>query len=120
MSRKIKAYKHGHIAEQLAAIFLMLKGYRILKRRYKTPVGEIDLVAQKRNTLVLVEVKMRRDPTAALESITHKNQGRVAQAAQYFLSAHPGYCALDVRFDAIVMGWPFYWRHLDNAWQGRT
>jgi putative endonuclease len=120
MSRKIKAYKRGHMAEQLAALYLLLKGYRILKRRYKTPVGEIDLVAQKRNTLVLVEVKTRGHAAAALESITYKNQTRVTQAAQYFLSAHPGYCSMDVRFDAIVMGWPFYWRHLDNAWQGRT
>ncbi len=120
MSDRLKSYKHGHMAEQLAALYLLLKGYKILKRRYKTPVGEIDLVARKRNILVLVEVKLRKDPTAALESITLKNQSRVMQAAQYFISAHPSCAHMDIRFDAIVMGWPFYWRHLDNAWQGRT
>ena len=120
MSKKLKSYKHGHMAEQLAAVYLMLKGYKILKRRYKTPVGEIDLVARRRNTLVLVEVKLRKEQAAALEAITLKNQSRVTQAAQYFISANPAYATLDSRFDVIVMGWPFYWRHLDNAWQGRT
>jgi putative endonuclease len=117
---RIKAYKRGHFAEALAAISLRFKGYRILATRYKTPVGEIDVIAKRRNVLVLVEVKMRKTETDALEAITFKNQSRVTQAAQYFISAHPACAHMDIRFDVIVMGWPFYWRHLDNAWQGRT
>ncbi len=120
MSSKLASYKRGHIAEQLAALYLVCKGYKILKRRYKTPVGEIDLIARRRSTLVLVEVKLRSTEAAALESITPKNQSRVTQAAQYYISANPACADMDIRFDVIVMGWPFYWRHLDNAWQGRT
>lgn len=120
-TNKLKSYEHGHNAERLAAAYLMLKGYRILKMRYKTPVGEIDIVARKKNVLVFVEVKSRRVLGDALESVTEKNRTRVTRAAQHFLSAHPGYCDLDVRFDAVVvgsaLGLPFFLRHLDNAWQ---
>ncbi len=119
-TEKLKAYERGHFAETLAAAYLTLRGYRILKKRYKTPVGEIDLVAKRGKSLIMVEVKRRKALGEALESVTPKNQRRVAQATRHFLAAHPGYCSLDVRFDVIVMGWPFYWRHLDNAWQAHT
>ncbi len=119
-NRRLKAYKHGHRAEQIAALYFRLKGYRIVKMRYKAPAGEIDLIARRGKKLVMVEVKTRRSAVAAVEAVTSRNQQRVANAANHFLAAHPAYAGFDVRFDAIVMGWPFYWRHLDNAWQGRT
>lgn len=120
MNRKIKAYENGMRAEKIAAIMLRLKGYRILATRYKTPVGEIDLIAKRGRTLAIIEVKTRGDALSAMEAVTPKNQGRVTQAAQYYLSRNPALAACDIRFDVIVMGWPFFWRHLDNAWQGRT
>lgn len=119
-NKKLQAYKRGHAAEKLAALYLQLRGYKILKTRYKTPMGEIDLVARKGNALVMVEVKRRREMNTAIEAVTPKNQYRVGQAARYFLSAHPALAGLDLRFDIIVMGVPFYWRHLDNAWQAPT
>jgi Holliday junction resolvase-like predicted endonuclease len=58
--KRIRAYRHGLFAETIAALLLRTKGHRILARRYKTPVGEIDLVALKGRRLAFVEVKQRR------------------------------------------------------------
>lgn len=117
---RLKAYRHGHAAEQIAALYFRLRGYRIVKMRYKTSAGEIDLIARRGKTLVMVEVKTRKNTATAIEAVTPRNRQRVASAANHFLAANPAYAGFDVRFDAVVMGWPFYWRHLDNAWQGRT
>ncbi len=57
---RVKAYRSGHAAETIAALMLRLKGHRIVARRYKTPVGEIDLVALKGKRLAFVEVKRRK------------------------------------------------------------
>jgi len=58
--RRVRAYRRGLFAETVAALLLRLKGHRILARRYRTPVGEIDLVALKGKRLAFVEVKRRR------------------------------------------------------------
>ena len=52
---RIKAYKKGHSIERLAALYLTLKGYKILKTRYKTPLGEIDLIVRRKNQIVFIE-----------------------------------------------------------------
>ncbi len=119
-TEKIKAYERGHRLERLAALYLQIKGYKILKVRYKTPGGEIDVVARRKNTLVFVEVKGRRDMASALESVTMRNRLRVETAARHFLAAHPHFAGLDMRFDAIVFAPPFSFRHLDNAWRARS
>jgi putative endonuclease len=121
---KIQSYQQGHTAEALAAMFLRLKGYRIVNRRYKTPMGEIDIVALKKKTIVMVEVKTRQAITDALEAITPKNRYRVTQAAKFFMAAHPALGHCDVRFDVVVvgrvLGMPLYLQHLDNAWQAES
>ena len=58
------AYLFGQKAETLAALWLRLKGYRILARRFRAPPGEIDLVARRGRVLALVEVKARADLAA--------------------------------------------------------
>src|ERR1700675_5052388 len=54
---RLAAFRTGLSAENRAAAFLMAKGYRILAKRFRTPYGEIDLVARKRNMIVFIEVK---------------------------------------------------------------
>src|SRR5690606_36971853 len=117
---KIEAYRRGHRLERLAALYLQLKGYKILKLRYKTPGGEIDMVARRKNSLVFVEVKGRGDMASALESVTMRNRARVEQAARYFIAAHPQFSGMDMRFDVVVFAPPFSFRHLDNAWRARS
>jgi putative endonuclease len=114
-SKRLRAHRHGHWAETLAAWLLSAKLYRIRDRRYKTPVGEIDLVAEKRGTIVFVEVKQRRSSGGEAEALEAVNQQRIARAAQYWLMRHPAETGKDCRFDVIFLApgrWP---RHLRNA-----
>jgi putative endonuclease len=74
---KIAALRLGLSAESRAAIFLVAKGYRIVARRWKTPVGEIDIVARRRRALVFVEVKARERADDAAEAVTERSKRRI-------------------------------------------
>ena len=78
-------------AEILAALYLMLRGYRIIAWRYKTKIGEVDLIARRRQSLVFVEVKARQELSTALESVTVQMRKRITAAANSFLIKHPQY-----------------------------
>lgn len=95
---------------------LTLKGYRILKHRYKTPVGEIDIIAKKKELLAFVEVKARKTKRAALESVTPKMQHRITKAAQYYLATHK-IDNIQCRFDLITVTGFCRCDHLDNVWE---
>ncbi len=116
-SRAITGYKKGLIAEEIAAWLLRFKGYRIVARRYKTPVGEIDLIARKGTVIVFVEVKARQNLTVALGAVTPAMQRRITRAAQWFVANYPACTGHDMRFDLLALAPPFFVRHLDNAWQ---
>lgn len=117
MSVRFEAEKRGRRAEIYAEIYLWLHGYRVIARRFKTPVGEIDLIARKGRDLIFVEVKTRPSLRLATECLTPKGRRRIRRAAQYFL-AGPGraYPGMGARFDLLAMAPPFYIRHLQNAW----
>ena len=120
MAKKLTAHKKGVIAESLAVLYLQAKGYQILERRYKAPGGEIDIIARRKETLAMVEVKARQDVGDALESVSVRTQKRIETAAGHFLNAYPQYADLAVRFDVLAFGrraWP---THLDNAWHARS
>ena len=81
------------------------------------PVGEIDIVARRGGTLVMVEVKARPDLATAAESLSRRQQDRIARAAAAFLKVRPGCGGLDVRFDVMLVR---PWRpavHLTDAWR---
>ena len=111
-----RAYRLGHLAELCAVWRLRMAGYSILARRYKTRLGEIDIVARRGGILAFIEVKARADYDKAGFSLYTRQFGRVARAASLFLAHHPRYAAHSVRFDAIlVVGW---WpRHLPDVWR---
>jgi putative endonuclease len=119
-----KTYQRGVISEKLAAIWLQLKGYKILERRYKTKLGEIDLIARHQNTIIFIEVKARPTVDLALESITSSMRRRIENTARYYIG-HNDVAMCDMRFDVVTVI-PFRWRniiaarffihHLDNAW----
>lgn len=110
-------HRAGLAAENAAAFLLRLKGYRIVARRYKTPVGEIDLIARRRRTLAFIEVKARKTMDDALAAVTPRMRERIQRAAGYFITGRPELAGLDMRFDLIALAPPFQWRHLDNAWR---
>ena len=113
-------YGNGLRAEMCAEIVLRLKGYRILARRYKTPVGEIDIVARRGRMIAFVEVKFRRSMPEALESLTPAMKNRIVNAARHFIAAYPAYVDYGMRFDLFAISGAFSFRHLDNAWQTHT
>ena len=113
---RLDAYRRGHRGEWLAAAALLLKGYRIVARRYRTKLGEIDIVVRRGGVLAFVEVKARPDIVTATDALGSRQFGRVARAASLFLARHPHYAAHSVRFDAVLVGglWP---RHLPDVWR---
>lgn len=112
-----RAYRRGLAAETLAAAYLCCKRYRPLKRRYKTPVGEIDLIVKRGNTLAFVEVKQRGSRDDAAFAVHAHNQSRVVRAAQYFLSAHPEFTSHQVRFDVCLIAWYRLPHHIPHAFE---
>lgn len=114
--RRKAAFRRGAKAELYASLYLWLKGYKILKRRYKTKVGEIDLIALKLGTIVVVEVKARDKEEDAAYSITSRQRQRIERATEMFLSENPGFQNADIRFDAVLMVPKKFPIHIKNAW----
>ena len=109
---RVAAFRTGLSAESRAAAFLIAKGYRILAKRFRTPHGEIDLVAKKRNLLAFIEVKARASLDEAAYAVTPRQQARIIDAAQGWLAAHPEHAEFDLRFDAILIAPRHLPRHL--------
>ena len=111
------AYRHGHLAEAVAAGLLMAKGFRLLARRYKTPLGEIDLIVKRGRLIVFVEVKARATQREGLESVGRMSERRIVGAADLWLAKHPDAAGLDLRYDMVVVS---PWRlplHLPDAFR---
>lgn len=118
-SARLAAELFGHRGETLAALFLQLKLYRIVARRYKTPVGEIDLIVERFGVTVFVEVKARTRsgaPTEA-EALGAVNRNRIVRAAQYYLMRNPRRYTAPMRFDVIFLAPWRLPRHLVNAFE---
>jgi putative endonuclease len=109
---RVAAFRTGLSAESRAAAFLIAKGYRILAKRFRTPYGEIDLVARKRNLIAFVEVKARASLDDAAWAVTPRQQQRIVNAAQAWLMAHPEHAEFDMRFDAMLIAPRSLPRHL--------
>lgn len=120
MNKSRRTYQDGLWAEAVAEVILRLKGYRILARRYKTPMGEIDIIARRGKMLAFVEVKFRRTIPEALACLTPSMKSRIVNAARHFIAAYPAYGDYDMRFDLFALTGPFSFRHLDNAWPSAT
>jgi len=101
--QRVAAFRHGLSAESRAAAYLLAKGFRIAARRFKTPVGEVDIVARRRKMLVFAEVKVRASFDEAAEAITARQRRRIVAAARYWLAAHPEDVVSDIRFDVVLV-----------------
>lgn len=112
---RVAAFRLGLSAESRAAMVLIAKGYRILARRFKTPVGEIDIVARRRRSLVFVEVKARERADDAAEAVTGRAKQRIVAAAEFWLSSHPDDAQCFIRFDVILVAPGKLPRHIANA-----
>lgn len=117
-ARRRKAEQTGRLAEYLAEIMLRLKGYRILARRAKTHLGELDLVALRGRMVVIVEVKQRRTEADARLAVSNASWNRIARAAEVWLAAQRGgLYHSDRRFDLFLVYGNFRFRHLKDTWR---
>lgn len=115
-----KAYRRGHQGEWLAAAALLLKGFRIVARRYRTKLGEIDLIARRGDLVLIVEVKVRATLMEAMEAIAHSSERRIEGAADLWLMRQPDHAKLSMRFDMVAVlprRWPV---HVPNIFHGRN
>lgn len=117
---RVAAFRTGISAESRAAAYLMAKGYRILAKRFRTPHGEIDLVARKRHLIAFVEVKARASLDEAAYAVTPRQQARIVNAAQGWLMAHPEHAEFELRFDAILIAPRRLPRHLLAAFDASS
>jgi putative endonuclease len=102
---RVEAFQRGLSAESRAALLLIAKAYRILARRWKTPFGEIDIVARRGSVVVFVNV----------EAVTERTKRRVMAAAELGLARHPQHANGGIRFDVIVVTPSKLPRHIVNA-----
>lgn len=109
------AFRTGISAESRAAAFLIAKGFRILARRWKSPVGEIDIIARRRSLLVFVEVKARERLDDAAWSVTDRQRLRIAAAAEAWLARNADDRIRDIRFDAMLVAPGRIPRHIPSA-----
>jgi putative endonuclease len=117
---RVAAFRVGLSAESRAAIFLLAKGYRIAARRWKSPVGEIDIVARRGRLLVFVEVKARASIDGAAFSLTERQKHRIVAAAHAWLARHPDDNGRDIRFDAMLVAPWHLPRHILAAFDAAT
>ena len=83
---RLRNYRRGHRGEWLAALALMIKGYRIVARRYRTKLGEIDLIARRGDLVLIVEVKVRPSLIQAMDAIAFTYERRIEAAAHRWLA----------------------------------
>lgn len=115
MKRQV-AESAGRAGEGRAALWLQAKGWTILARRRKTPLGEIDLVAKRGGLVAFVEVKWRASKAALDDAIDEYRLSRVAAAVECVAHEYAD-DGEDIRIDVILLAPRSLPRHIENAWQ---
>ena len=120
MTRKARrqSWRRGWLAESVCALSLRCRGYRVLARRQRSPVGEIDIIARRGGVLAIIEVKARPSVNEAAHAVTKRQRNRLVRAASLFVAQRPALATLAMRFDVMAVTAP--WRpprHLTDAWR---
>ncbi|WP_112664380.1 YraN family protein [Microvirga flavescens] len=115
--RRRRTFLRGHRAERMALLFLFLKGYRPLARRYAAAGGEVDLIVKRGDTIAFVEVKARSVMDDAQTAITAVKRQRFSRAARAWLSRHAWAADKTWRADAVFIAPGSFPRHLKAAFE---
>ena len=117
ITKKQKSYWFGIFAEYWVIIIFSFIGYKFIARRYKTKLGEIDLIFLKNNNLVIVEVKARKNKNIEIgEVVSYKQCQRILNATKLFLNKNKKYSNLNIRIDIILINSMFKIKHIKNVW----
>ena len=120
LARRLKAYRLGFRAEFMASLALMARGYRIVARRYRTKLGEIDLIARRGDLVAIVEVKARPTLDEAMDAIGRDSEWRIESAADLWLARQRDQGRLSMRFDMVAV-LPWRWPvHVEDIFSGRS
>lgn len=104
IQKKLISFYYGIYAEKIVKFFLILKGYEIEKTRFKTYLGEIDIIAKKKKLLIFIEVKARTKVKIQLDQIISQQQiSRIKNSSDIFLSKKPQFWQYDIRYDLITI-----------------
>jgi len=110
------AERQGRRGEERAALWLRMKGWSIVDRRRKTPLGEIDLIARRGRLIAFIEVKWRRRAEQLDNAIDEYRLRRVAAAVEAVAHEYAT-GGEDIRIDVILLAPGSFPRHIANAWQ---
>ncbi|MFT0892623.1 YraN family protein [Pseudochelatococcus sp. G4_1912] len=113
--KRVAAHQRGLRAERLAGLILILKGYRIIARRYAAAGGEIDIIAQRGKTVIFVEVKARAALDDARIAITSTKERRIVGAIRHWLARNNWAMPMTLRCDAIFVGQRRFPQHVPNV-----
>lgn len=113
--KRRKAERHGRYSEYIAALFLRLRGYRVLEMRHRNRLGEIDLIMVKGELVIFVEVKARGDEMLAVNAVSASSQQRIRAASDVWLAKQRHASRLSQRYDIVaVLPWKLP-RHFPGA-----
>ena len=112
-AERIKALRRGSLSEYLAALSLILRGYRILAMRYRVKAGEIDIIARKGDLVSFVEVKARATAADSVFAVNGLTQSRIRNASLYWLQTQKDAGQLSYSYDIVAVRpwrWPEHFR----------
>ncbi|MDR1488676.1 MAG: YraN family protein [Holosporales bacterium] len=110
----LSTYEKGISSEFCASKLLISKGYKILHFRMRNMYGEIDIIAQKNDVIVAVEVKQRKTLDSSKESITYRQKRRISEAFLLFISERNEMFET-YRIDVVCFDSNGRFEHIENA-----
>ncbi|WP_263008550.1 YraN family protein [Anaplasma capra] len=107
----------GHIGELMILLLHKMQLHKILRRRYRSPIGEIDLIVQDRQMLYFIEVKASTNSQFREVPLTAKQRNSIVRTARYFLSRHPQFAEHQISFEVYCVSLTHGITRFSNAWQ---
>ena len=117
MFKKRLYYFFGLCAEYYVAFIFFFKGYILIKHRYKTKLGEIDLIFEKNKTIIAVEVKARENKNVQIgEVVSNRQLKRICNSLKIFLNKYNKYSNFNARIDIVLVRGNLLIEHIKNIW----
>ncbi|UQD54297.1 YraN family protein [Anaplasma phagocytophilum] len=114
---KLSSNLIGYTGELLVMLLLKIRLQKILYHRYRTPVGEVDIIAQKGNLLFFIEVKTSIRNSFNEIPLSAKQRRSITRAAKYFLVRHPKFADYQMSFEVYCLSIKHGITRIQNAWE---